>query len=139
LSATDVWSNAGHPRTPAPAGPLGFARSNSKPASNGLQQLGDLLDSVHAALPAIQQPVLLVHSQSMARSGRDGSIVLQRNLGGRVESVMVDDAVGAAEHDADVIAERSQRFIAAVLEDLETKRENEARRQKIAAGRSNAA
>lgn len=124
--------------------PLGFAHSKARPSGSALRQLGALLDCVHGALPEIRQPVLLVHRQSTVRSGLDGSLDLQRRLGGRVESMMVDDATAAAaqastDRGAELIADRSIRFIATVLEDIRTRRENEARRQRIAAGRSSAA
>lgn len=133
-----------HAHAMSPVGPLGFARVGATPPGHALEQLGALLDSVHAGLPAIQQPVLLVHRQTTARTGLDGSLHLQRRLGGRVESVMVDDAFDlqatpTSDRAAEGLADRSIRFIAAVFADLKTQRENEQRRQKIAAGRSNAA
>jgi carboxylesterase len=117
----------------------------SKPAPQSaatLVALGKLLDSVHAGLPSVKQPVLLLHGASKARAGVSGSVMLQHRLGGRIESVMLEDATLAncqREEASELLAERTERFVAAVLDELETRRGNEARRQKMAAGRSSAA
>lgn len=125
------------------------ARMQFSPLANGgphagatMVGIGKLLDSVHAGLPSVRQPVLLLHPTSAARKGSSGSFLLQRRLGGRVESVMMDGLrPGAVQHGRheDVLAERADRFIATVLEEIETRRSNEARRQKVAAGRTSAA
>lgn len=126
----------------AAVGLMGAAAAGAAHGPAQLQSLGKLLDSVHAGLPAVKQPVLLVHSADSARGGRDGSFLLQRQLGGRVESVMLDDVMtGTAGVDggAEALAERAGRFISSVLEELETRRGNELRRKKVAEGRTSAA
>lgn len=117
-------------------------RPRSSPAT--LQNIARLLDSVHAGLPSIRQPVLLAQSASGLRSGVDGSCLLQRRLGGRVESFILDyDAQPGSypvEWNADGLVDRSARFIANVLEEIETRRGNELRRkQNAVGGRTNAA
>ena len=110
------------------------------PAHGLINEIALLLDSSHSALSSVKQPVLLIHRQAAKRAGLDSSILLQRQLGGRVESILVDESghAGAGERLADGIAERSQRFVATVFEDIETRRGNELRRQRIAT-RSDAA
>ncbi len=133
----------GRHRTVTRSRPISGAAATGTSASRreGLRGLSRLLDSVHAGLPAIKQPVLVVHRSTSARSGRDGSVMLQRRLGGRVESVMIDERASATGHarDATDLADRGTRFIAAVLEENETRRGNERRRRQIAAGRTDAA
>ena len=110
------------------------------PAHGLINEIALLLDSSHSALSSVKQPVLLIHRQAAKRAGLDSSILLQRQLGGRVESILVDESghAGAGERLADGIAERSQRFVATVFEDIETRRGNELRRQRVAT-RSDAA
>lgn len=104
-----------------------------------LTDLARLLDSAQAGLASVTQPSLLFHGRTRRRGG-GGSIVLQRRLAGRVESVMIDDAglTGAHGHLVDSIVDRSARFVATVLDENETMRGNEQRRQRLA-GRSTAA
>lgn len=115
--------------------------TDARPGATELHSIGELLDSVHSGLPAIKQPALLVHRPASVRAGRDGSLVLQRRLGGRVESVMLDDASRGFEqdHGADALAERVRRFIGNTIEEIETRRGNELRRLKTAQGRTSAA
>ena len=114
-----------------------------------LIDLAQLLDSAQSGLASVTQPSLLFHGR--AQRGKGGSsILLQRRLAGRVESVMVDDELddefdgsgvgrtAAHDHVVDGIVERSARFVATVLEENETKRGNQLRRERIAS-RSNAA
>jgi carboxylesterase len=134
---------AGLGREASPAsGLLHPGRHDVVSSTAALLGIGKLLDSVHAGLPAVKQPVLLIHGQSSPRIGRDGAFLLQRRLGGRVESVMLDRADRVTGHDdqgLDFVVERTERFVAAVTEEIETRRGNEARRQKVAAGRTTAA
>lgn len=123
-----------------------FGRETTSPNTHsvapGLLDIGNLLDSVHAGLPAIRQPTLLVHSQLQTRKGNDDAFLFQRRLGGRVESVMLDGAGAASvEHDRDVdrLVDRVGRFVSTVIEEIATRRDNEQRRQKMAASRNNAA
>lgn len=115
------------------------ATAGARPTAGTLKGIGKLLDSVHAGLPSIKQPVLLIHRQSNARLGQDGSFLLQRRLGGRVESVMLDRAaVGVTEH-PERLVERIERFVAMLIEEIETRRGNELRRQQVASNRNSAA
>ncbi len=127
------------PRVPQGSLASGLAGGGaSQTARDALRSLSSLLDSVHAGLPAVKQPVMIVHRPQSVRSGRDGSFLLQRRLGGRVESVMMDVDPDTLTH-PDPLAERCNRFIAAVLDEIETRRSNELRRQQVAAGRTDAA
>jgi len=111
-------------------------------APGAMNSLASLLDSVHVGLPAIRQPVLLLHHADVARSGRDGSFLLQRRLGGRVESVMTGEQIQGAAHDGrddSQAAERIERFVASAMAEIETKRDNEQRRQRVANSRGGAA
>ncbi len=123
---------------PRPA--FGATNGAVVPADKLTNEIALLLDSAHSALASVTQPVLLVERQGAKIAGLDSSILLQLQLGGRVECVTVDEGVhvGAGERLLDSISERSQRFVAAVFEDIETRRGNELRRQRVAA-RSNAA
>ncbi len=123
-------------------GVMAAAASGARQSPATLLGLGKLLDSVHAGLPSVRQPVLMVHKAYKSRRGHGGSFMLQRRLGGRVESVMIDDGQSGSTHvdrSIETLAERCERFIAAVIEEIEIKRGNEARRQKVAAGRTTAA
>lgn len=104
-----------------------------------LKGIGKLLDSVHAGLPSIKQPVLLIHRQSNARLGQDGSFLLQRRLGGRVESVMLERAAAAATEHPERLVDRIERFVAMLIEEIETRRGNELRRKQMVASRNSAA
>lgn len=125
---------------PTSAGVVGPAGAGDRQSGmrDTLRSLSSLLDSVHAGLPAVKQPVMIFHQPESVRSGRDGSFMLQRRLGGRVESVMSDLGPDTLRQ-PDQLAERSNRFIAAVLEEIEVRRGNELRRQQVAAGRTDAA
>lgn len=115
------------------------ATAGARPTVGTLKGIGKLLDSVHAGLPSIKQPVLLIHRQSNARLGQDGSFLLQRRLGGRVESVMIDrSSAGVIEH-PERLVERIDRFVAMLIAEIETRRGNELRRQQVAANRNSAA
>lgn len=124
------------------SGAMASMASGAPQSAATLVALGKLLDSVHAGLPSVRQPVLLLHRSSAARAGVSGSIMLQRRLGGRIESVMLADAIAPLslhEESADLLADRTQRFVTAVLDEIETRSGNEARRQKVAASRTSAA
>ena len=124
-------------------GSIGFGSGAMAGTRAELRTMASLLDSVHSGLPSIRQPVMLMHRHGAARTGRDGSFLLQRRLGGRVESVMLEEPLstfaGYDDRGAEVIADRGTRFIVTVLDEIETRRGNELRRQKVAAGRTNAA
>ncbi len=113
--------------------------AGARPTAGTLKSIGKLLDSVHAGLPSIKQPVLLIHRQSNARLGQDGSFLLQRRLGGRVESVMLDRGAAAATLHPERLADRIERFVALLIEEIEMRRGNELRRKQIAANRNSAA
>ena len=103
---------------------------------------GQILDCLHATLPTIRQPVLIARRQDAPKNVLDTSILLQRRLGGRVETAIVDAgrAVEGGEFrfQAD-LADRGGRFLGAVMDEVTTRRDNEQRRQRVSAGRSNAA
>lgn len=106
----------------------------------GLPELARLLDSVHAGLPSIRQPVLLVRRQTPAAPKNDAAFLLQRRLGGRVETIVVEESPEAgSDRSVHVLADRTARFIAGLVEELKVKRENEARRQRVAGGKTDAA
>ncbi len=124
---------------PAPSGLLPAASGSTMPAAGTLKSIGKLLDSVHAGLPSIKQPVLLIHRQSNARLGQDGSFLLQRRLGGRVESVMLDRTAATSVENPERLVDRIERFVAMLIEEIETRRGNELRRKQVAANRNSAA
>ena len=113
-----------------------LSATNGEPElqSDLVMQIALLLDSAWAALPSIRQPVLLVQKQTTRRAGLASAAPLQRQLAGRVESVVLDDGnLGRGTSQlAEAIAERSQRFIAAVTDEVATRRSNEIRRQRVA-------
>lgn len=115
------------------------ATGGARPTAGTLKGIGKLLDSVHAGLPSIKKPVLLIHRQSNARLGQDGSFLLQRRLGGRVESVMLDRAASGVTEHPERLVERIERFVSMLIEEIETRRGNELRRQQVAANRNSAA
>jgi len=121
------------------AGLMPAASAETKPAAGTLKSIGKLLDSVHSGLPSIKQPVLLIHRQSNARLGQDGSFLLQRRLGGRVESVMLDRSAETAIENPERLVDRIERFVAMLIEEIETRRGNELRRKQVAANRNSAA
>lgn len=121
---------------------LASSRVTSPAVDNTMFGTGQILDCLHATLPAIRQPVLIARRQDAPRNVLDTSILLQRRLGGRVETAIVD-AAGTEEEmenrfQAD-LAERGARFLGAVMDEVTTRRDNEQRRQRATAGRSNAA
>jgi len=115
------------------------AAAGARPTPGTLKSIGKLLDSVHSGLPSIKQPVLLIHRQSNARLGQDGAFLLQRRLGGRVESVMLDRSAGAVIEHPERLVDRIERFVAMLIEEIETRRGNELRRKQVAANRNSAA
>lgn len=131
---------------PAQAGgtPLSFLKpaatnSASSPPADLIKQVALLLDSAQAAFPSVGQPALLIQKQTTRHAGLASAIALQRQLGGRVESIVIDDGnldLASGEL-GEAIAERTQRFAAVVSEEIETRRSNELRRQRVA--RSSAA
>ncbi len=143
MLARVLGASRGLSRQARPAvGLMASMASGAAQTAATLIALGELLDSVHAGLPSVRQPVLLLHRSSAARAGVSGSIMLQRRLGGRIESVMLADATASlAQHEEgpDLLADRTERFVAAVLDEIETRRGNEARRQQVAASRTSAA
>jgi carboxylesterase len=106
-----------------------------------LPELANLLDSVHAGLPQIKQPVMLVRRPARSLSRDDATFLMQRRLGGSVETIVVEDAAlsGSIDLSLHVVADRSARFIASLIEELKVKRENDQRRQRVAAGKTDAA
>jgi carboxylesterase len=116
--------------------------TSTQTAEGMLIGAGQILDCLHATLPEIKQPVLVIRRQTAPRAVIDSSILLQRRLGGRVETGVLDQSAYA---DAGVelhqvhVADRVSRFLTAVMDELTTRRDNELRRQRAGAGRSNAA
>ncbi len=123
---------------------MGLAAANARSAAvdNTMYGAGQILDCLHATLPTIRQPVLIARRQNAPKNVLDTSILLQRRLGGRVETAIVDAgrAVEGSEFrfQAD-LADRGARFLGAVMDEVTTRRDNEQRRQRVSAGRSNAA
>lgn len=103
--------------------------------ANLVEQVALLLDSTRAALPSVRQPVLLIQMFSTRRAGLSSAIPLQRRLAGRVESIVLEDsnADRVSGQLAEAIAERCQRFVAAVNEEVVSRRGNELRRQQASA------
>ena len=123
---------------------MGLAAANARSAAvaTTMYGAGQILDCLHATLPTIRQPVLIARRQDAPKNVLDTSILLQRRLGGRVETAIVDAgrAVEGGEFrfQAD-LADRGGRFLGAVMDEVTTRRDNEQRRQRVSAGRSNAA
>lgn len=131
---------AGEPAV-ADCGRLGLASSAASSASVHDIAAAQLLDCLHVTLGEVRQPVLIARRQDAPKIVLDSATLLQRRLGGRVETAIIDDpAVAAVAHTAQIdLAERSARFLASVVDEVATRRDNEQRRRRVAAGRSNAA
>jgi carboxylesterase len=132
----------GEPIAAQPLMGLASSRAFSPSVEGTLFGAGQILDCLHATLPAIRQPVLIARRQAAPRNVLDTSILLQRRLGGRVETAIVD--AGRTEENLEAgfqadLAERGARFLGAVMDEVTTRRDNEQRRQRASAGRSNAA
>lgn len=98
-----------------------------------------LSDAVAPTLPGMTKPVLLLHQRGGDRATTGGVMLLQKRLGGRVESMMLDlegadDADGARTN----VADRIRSFIAAVLSETATAEANSRRRKRMAGGGSGA-
>lgn len=119
--------------------PVGAGTRDARSAID-FSELAKLLDSVHAGLPQVRQPVMLVRRSARFLKHDDATFLMQRRLGGRVETIVVDDAAGiSSDRSIHIVSDRSARFIASLAEELRVKRENELRRKRVAAGKTDAA
>lgn len=104
-------------------------------------QVGRLVDSVRASLGAVRHPVLLVHRRADEARNAGAATFLQRRLGGRVESTMIEEAQSPAGHEQAQawIGRRTGAFATTVLAEFNEARGNLQRRQRMAGGKTAAA
>jgi carboxylesterase len=118
---------------------MGLAATGGQSTANNLMfGTGQILDCLRATLPSVRQPVLLIRRMDAPQPVVDTSAMLQRRLGGRVETAILDQ-VSEEEMLQGAIADRSLRFAAAVTDEMATRRENAERRERMRAGQASAA
>ena len=91
-----------------------------------LLQLRWLVDSVRRDLGSIHQPALLLHPRNDDRASMRNPDYLARHLGGRVETVILDDSyhIVTLDRQRDVVLARTQSFAQSVLTGLGVSTEN---------------
>ena len=90
-----------------------------------LLQLRWLVNSVRRDLPGITQPTLLIHPREDDRASLRNPMYLQSKLGGRVDTVILEDSyhIVTLDRQRDVALDRTQAFAASVIAGLEQERE----------------
>ena len=92
----------------------------STPGSTMLE-LRRLAKSVRCSLGRIRQPVLLLHPRDDDRASLGNAFHLQKNLGGQVEAVVLDDCyhIITLDRQRHVVLERTNQFVAGVRRRIE--------------------
>ena len=87
-----------------------------KVPGGSMYELRGLVDAVRRRAPDIRQPVLLVHPREDDRACLSNSFWLQRNLGGPVETVVLEDSyhVVTVDRQRHVVADRTVALAKAV-------------------------
>lgn len=104
----------------------------STPGSTMLE-LRRLANSVRRALGRIRQPVLLLHPRDDDRASLRNAFHIQRNLGGRVEAMVLDDSyhIITLDRQRHVVLERTCRFVADVRRQIEALADRPVRSAKV--------
>lgn len=91
----------------------------STPGSTMLE-LRRLAHTVRRSLRRICQPVLLLHPREDDRASLRNAFYLQKNLGGRVEAVVLDDSyhIITLDRQRHVVVERTNRFVAELQREI---------------------
>ncbi len=94
----------------------------STPGSTMLE-LRRLANTVRRSLFRIRQPVLVLHPREDDRASLRNAFHLQKNLGGRVEAVVLDDSyhIITLDRQRHLVLERTTRFVAEVCREIEAK------------------
>lgn len=98
-------------------------------------ELRYLVNSVRRDLGSITQPTLLVHPREDDRADISNSIYLQKHLGGRVETVILEDSyhVITMDRQRDVVLTRTEAFAKSVMAGFKSGSMDRARARPIAA------
>ncbi|MGE0627124.1 MAG: alpha/beta hydrolase [Hyphomicrobiaceae bacterium] len=89
-----------------------------------LLELRWLVNSVKEDLCGIKQPVLIVHPRDDDRASLSNAVYLERKLGGRVETVVLEDSyhIVTLDRQRDLVLGRTTAFAAAVMSELNSRR-----------------
>jgi carboxylesterase len=76
-----------------------------------------LVDDLRKRLADVKQPVLLLHPREDDRASLRNSTYLQKHLGGRVETIVLEDSyhVVTLDKQRDVVLQKSVSFVQALL------------------------
>lgn len=98
-------------------------------------ELRYLVNSVCRDLGSIKQPALLIHPREDDRAHMSNSLYLQRHLGGRVETVILEDSyhVITMDKQRDVVLARTEAFAKSVMASYTAAKPEEARNRPFAA------
>jgi carboxylesterase len=79
-----------------------------------------LVKEVRRKLSMISQPTLIVHPRNDDRASLRNALYLEKNLAGRVNSVVLDDSyhVITLDHQRDLVLERTKSFANSIFESL---------------------
>ena len=104
-------------------------------------ELRYLVNSVRRDLKTIVQPTLLLHPREDDRANLNNSLYLQRHLGGRVETVILEDSyhVITLDRQRDVVLARTDAFAKTVMAGLKTSATEQVKEQVQGRGRPIAA
>jgi len=79
-----------------------------------------LVNQVRSKLSMIRQPALIIHPRNDDRASLRNALYLEKNLAGRVNTVVLDDSyhVITLDHQRDLVLERTKSFANSVFENL---------------------
>lgn len=80
-----------------------------------------LVNEVRKKLPTITQPALIIHPRHDDRASVRNALYLEKNLAGRVRTVVLDDSyhIITLDHQRDLVLERTQAFANSVFASLD--------------------
>jgi carboxylesterase len=87
---------------------------------SSMLELRWLAQTVRRRLKSIRQPVLLLHPRHDDRASLDNTLYLQQRLGGRVETVVLDDSyhIITLDRQRQTVVERTAAFARRITEEL---------------------
>lgn len=88
-----------------------------------LMELRWLVASAKRDMPNVRQPALVIHPRQDDRASLRNAVYLQRNLGGRVDVVVLEDSyhLVTLDRQRDVVLARTMAFAHAVMASIEAK------------------
>lgn len=103
--------------------------------SQCLNQFWRMIDVIRKELKSVKTPVFIAHAREDDIASLKNTIYLQKNLGGIVETLVLDDSyhLVTIDRQRDIVIERALSFVRWVSEKIETKRT----RDLLSASRSN--